>query len=266
LRTFVHQATAAIENAHLYYAEQKRVAELTAVTRELERSQDRLIQSEKLAAAGRLAASLAHEINNPLQAIHNCLELAQRFPLDTEEHDDYLALAGQEVKRLITLVQRILEFCRPSRSHRVLANVNDLVEHVIALTQKKLQHSEIELHLDLAPDIPPVHVVPDQISQVILNLIVNAIEALPDGGRVELTSEREGEWVQVKVKDNGPGLSPAEIEHLFEPFFTTKPAGTGLGLPISFGIIERHGGTIQVASNGDGAAFAVLLPIAPDYG
>jgi two-component system NtrC family sensor kinase len=262
LRTFAHQATAAIENARSYAREQERVAELTALTRELERSQVRLVQSEKMAAAGRLAASLAHEINNPLQAIHNCLTLAQRFPLEVEEHTDFLALAGQEVERLINLVRRILEFCRPSRGHRVSANVNDLIEHVIALTQKKLQHSEVGLHLDLDPDLPSAHVVTDQISQVILNLIVNAIEALPDGGHLELSSQQTGDWIEIKVKDDGPGLTPSQIEYLFEPFFTTKPAGTGLGLAISFGIIERHGGTIQVESaNGAGATFTVRLPI-----
>jgi signal transduction histidine kinase len=262
LRTFAHQATAAIENARSYAREQERVAELTALTRELERSQVRLVQSEKMAAAGRLAASLAHEINNPLQAIHNCLTLAQRFPLEVEEHTDFLALAGQEVERLINLVRRILDFCRPSRGHSVSANVNDLIEHVIALSQKKLQHSEVGLHLDLDPDLPSIRIVTDQISQVILNLIVNAIEALPDGGHLELSSQQTGDWIEIKVKDDGPGLTPSQIEYLFEPFFTTKPAGTGLGLAISFGIIERHGGTIQVESaNGAGATFTVRLPI-----
>ncbi len=263
LRTFAHQAAAAIENSGLYAREQQRVAELTELTHELARSQAQLVQSEKMAAAGRLAASLAHEINNPLQAIHNCLTLAQRFPLDVREHSDFLALAGNEVERLITLVRDILEFCRPSRGHRVLVDVNDLIEHVIALTQKKLQHSDIELHLNLMPDLEPVRVVSDQISQVVLNLIINAIEAMPEGGRLGISSKQAKGYVQILISDTGPGLSQNQIDHLFEPFFTTKPAGTGLGLAISFGIVERHGGTIQVTSKeGAGANFVVSLPIA----
>jgi signal transduction histidine kinase len=242
------------------------VAELIALTRELERSQAQLVQSEKMAAAGRLAASLAHEINNPLQAIHNCLTLAQRFPLEVDEHSDFLALAGEEVERLINLVRRILEFVRPSRGHRTLVSVNDLIEHVVALTQNKLQHSDVELHLDLTPELVPVQVVADQISQVVLNLIVNAIEAMPDGGQLELASRQVGEWVEILVKDSGPGLSKKQIDHLFEPFFTTKPAGTGLGLAISFGIVERHGGTIQVTSDDEtGAVFAVRLPVGSSH-
>jgi signal transduction histidine kinase/DNA-binding response OmpR family regulator len=265
LRTFAHQSTVAIENARLYAREQRRVAELTALTRELERSQAQLVQSEKMAAAGRLAASLAHEINNPLQAVHNCLILTRRFPLEAQEHADFLKLAEEEVERLIGIVQRILEFCRPSRGHCVSTDINALIEHVVALTQKKRQLSDVELHLDLAPDLPPVGVVADQIGQVILNLIVNAIEAMLDGGRLELISRQAGEWIEISVADDGPGLDQEQIEHLFEPFFTTKPAGTGLGLAISFGIVERHGGTIQVASaSGAGTTFTVRLPAAPD--
>jgi signal transduction histidine kinase/DNA-binding response OmpR family regulator len=265
LRTFANQATVAIENARLYASEQQRVAELTTLTRELEHSQAQLVQSAKMAAAGRLAASLAHEINNPLQAIHNCLSLTQRFPLEAEEHTDFLKLAGEEVERLINIVQRILEFCRPSRGHRAPTDINGLIEHVVALTQKKLQHSDVELHLDLAPSLPPVHVVADQVSQVILNLIINAIEAMPDGGPLELASRQAGEWVEISVTDSGPGLNQEQIDHLFEPFFTTKAGGTGLGLAISFGIAERHGGAIHVTSTpGDGATFTARWPVVPD--
>jgi len=262
LEALGHQIGTAIENSRLYVREQQRVAELVALTQELEHSQAQLIQSEKMAAAGRLAASLAHEINNPLQAIHNCLTLAQRFPLETREHDDFLKLAGEEVERLIDLVRRILEFCRPSRGHRLPTDINELIRHVVALSRKKLLHSDIELHLSLAPEPVQVPVIADQVSQVILNLIVNAVEAMPDGGRLELNSRQQNGWVEIQVTDHGPGLSEAQIDHLFEPFFTTKPAGTGLGLAISFGIIERHGGTISVSNTSNaGASFVVRLPI-----
>lgn len=222
-------------------------------------------QSEKMAAASRLAAALAHEINNPLQAIHNCLVLTQHFPLETPEHADFLRLAGEEVERLINIVQHTLEFCRPSRGHRVPIGINDLLEQVVALTHKKLQYSDVELHLDLAPDLPLVPAIADQISQVILNLITNAVEAMPDGGQLKLVSRQVEQWVEISVIDDGPGLSQEHIDHLFQPFFTTKPAGTGLGLAISFGIVERHGGTIHVASAPrNGATFVVRLPVAPD--
>ncbi len=248
------QAASAVENARLYQ-------EVRQFAAELERSQAQLIQSEKLAAMGRLAASLAHEINNPLQAIHNCVRLALDFPLSDEEKAKYLRMADREIKRLVHIVQRMLEFYRPSRGEAEATDLNALVEQVLALTHKQIQQNKIALETDLAADLPLVSVVADQIMQVILNLVVNAIEAMETGGRLWVSTRRQGDDVLLSIRDTGPGLTPEQRTKLFEPFYTTKQTGTGLGLAVSYGIVEKHGGTIEVESEpGRGATFTIRLP------
>jgi signal transduction histidine kinase/CheY-like chemotaxis protein len=245
---------AAIENARLY-------SELSDFAWELERSQAQLVQAEKMAAVGRLAASIAHEINNPLQAIHNSLHLTLRPALSAEKRARYLAMAQEEVERLIDIVRRLLEFYRPSRGRRSMANVNQVVENVLALMNKRLQHEHVVVETHLSPDLPPLRVVPDQLAQVFLNIVINAVEAMPDGGRLAIHTEESADGAWVTFADNGPGMDEETKANIFEPFFTTKSTGTGLGLAISYGIIERHEGEIQVDSApGAGSVFTVCLP------
>jgi signal transduction histidine kinase/CheY-like chemotaxis protein len=247
----------AIENSHLY-------SELAEFAQELERSQAQLVQAEKMAAVGRLAASIAHEINNPLQAIHNSLHLTLRPSLPVDKQARYLAMAQEEVERLIDIVRRLLEFYRPSRGRRAHADINAVVENVLALTNKRLQHGHIAVETQLAPDLPTLRVVPDQLAQVFLNIVINAVEAMPGGGRLRIRTKRtsDGKWVQIAFTDNGPGMDEETRASIFEPFFTTKSTGTGLGLAISYGIIERHGGRIEVqTAPRKGSTFAVQLPI-----
>jgi len=230
----------------------------------LKKSQAQLIQAEKLAAMGRLAASIAHEINNPLQAIHNCLHLNLKKPLNEEKKTSYLGMAQEEVDRLITIVQRMLEFYRPSREGMAPTDVHTIIENVLALSSKRLQHGKITVTKKLAPDLPVISAVSDQLKQVFLNLVINAIEAMPEGGELyvetRLNEDRDG--LSVTVADTGVGLSEEEQEKIFEPFFTTKATGTGLGLSVSYGIIERHGGRIEVQSqSGQGATFTIHLPL-----
>ncbi len=247
----------AVENANLY-------AELADFAAELERSQAKLVQAEKMAAIGRLAASLAHEVNNPLQAIHNSLHLSMHEGLAQERRDQYLGMAQSEVERLIEIVQRMLDFYRPSRGGVESADLNQVVDNVLALARKRFQHGDIQVHTHFAADLPEIPIVSDQISQVLLNLVINAVEALPDGGDLWLETElsdREDE-VLLSVRDNGLGMPSEQMSNLFEPFYTTKSEGTGLGLAISYGIVERHGGTIEVSSqSGQGTTFVVRLPI-----
>nr|HID12294.1 response regulator [Anaerolineae bacterium] len=259
LQAMAASVAVAVDNANLY-------SELADFAKELERSQAQLVQAEKMAAIGRLAASIAHEINNPLQAIHNSLHLSLREGLGDDKRLRYLGLAQAEVQRLIEIVQRMLDFYRPSRGGVVPTDVNGIVENVLALTHKRLQHGGVRVHTHLIPDLPFVSVVPDQITQVFLNIVINAIEAMPSGGdlRLETLLSEDGEWVLVCFHDTGPGMSPEQIANLFEPFYTTKPTGTGLGLAISYGIIERHGGVIEVSSRlGQGTTFVVKLPVHP---
>lgn len=259
LQTLAGSLAVAVENAQLY-------AEVNDYASALERSQAQLIQAEKMAAIGRLAASIAHEINNPLQAIHNTIQLAMTDRLPVEKRGEYLGMAQKEVERLIEIVQRMLEFYRPSKGGIVQVDVNHLLQAALAIADKRIQHGNIRISVRLAEKMPPIRGVPDQLTQVFLNIIINAVEAMPDGGELRvgtlLTEDRR--WVLVAFQDTGPGLTAEEIAHIFEPFYTTKPSGTGLGLAISYGIVERHGGTIEVSSQpGQGTTFVVRLPVSP---
>ncbi len=257
LQTLAGSVAVAVENAQLY-------AEVNDYARALERSQAQLIQAEKMAAIGRLAASIAHEINNPLQAIHNTIHLALTDRLPVEKRGEYLGMAQKEVERLIEIVQRMLEFYRPSKGGIVQVDVNHLLQDALAIADKRLQHGNIRVSARFAENLPLVLGVPDQLTQVFLNIIINAVEAMPEGGELRvgtlLTEDRR--WVLIAFRDSGPGLTAEQIAHIFEPFYTTKPSGTGLGLAISYGIVERHGGTIEASSQpGQGATFVVRLPV-----
>ncbi|HLF27420.1 MAG TPA: GAF domain-containing protein [Anaerolineae bacterium] len=249
----------AIDNARLYQ-------ELARSAHELERSHAQLVQSEKLAATGRLALSLAHEINNPLQAVANCLHLSLEPGLSAERRHEFLSMAREEVDRLSTLIQRMLEFYRPSPSDQTSSAVNSALNRVLALAEQKLRRNRVEVVMDLGPDLPSVRIAADQVTQVFLNLAVNAAEALEgmQGGRLVVTSrlDASGDWVNVTFADTGPGIPIEVLPHIFEPFFTTKTTGSGLGLAVSYGIIERHGGLLTVSSRpGEGATFSVRLPV-----
>ncbi|HJW84897.1 MAG TPA: GAF domain-containing protein, partial [Anaerolineae bacterium] len=255
LQVLAASVSVAVENARLY-------GELADFTRQLERSQEQLIQAEKLAATGRLAASIAHEINNPLQAIHNCLHLVANRPLEEDKAKYYLNMAQEEVLRLMTIVQRTLDFYRPSKGREVLADVNSLVESVLALANKRLEHGRIKVQRRLSPDVPRLQVVADQITQVFLNLVINAVEAMPDGGELTISTQHRDGQVYIRFGDTGPGVNPDQAKKIFEPFYTTKHSGTGLGLAVSYGIIQRHGGEIAVESApGRGATFIVSVPV-----
>ncbi len=245
----------ALQNARLFQ-------DLESFAEEVERSQNQLIQAEKMAAVGRLAASLAHEINNPLQAIQNSLHLALHPGLDEVKRREFLEMAQQEVARLVQIVRRMLDFYRPSSAMQPL-DVNRPVDDALAIAGKRLQQSRVEVVARLAPNLVPVRGAPNQLTQVFLNIIINAVDAMPNGGTLWVGTAYHAERKQVVVafRDSGPGIAPEMREHMFEPFHTSKSTGTGLGLAISYGIIERHGGAIEVESPpGGGTTFIVRLP------
>jgi two-component system NtrC family sensor kinase len=223
-----------------------------------------LIQSEKVAAMGRLAASIAHEINNPLQAISGCIDLAQATE-DPEKIKRYLSLASTELQRSASVIRQMLDFYRPARAERVPVNVRELMDDVLLLSGKRLQHARVRVNSRWANQIPYVIGVPDQLKQVFLNLLLNALEAMPQGGTIEIRGQSVhdgGHWVIVSIADSGVGVPPQDLEKIFEPFFTTKPEGTGLGLAITHNIVTQHGGRIVVDSApGHGTTFTIWLPV-----
>lgn len=227
---------------------------------ELHRQQ--LIQSEKLAATGRLAASLAHEINNPLQAIHSSLQLMIEFDLSPEKQKSYLNMAVEEVERLSLLVTHILDFARPDAGKGEVSYINKIIHQVMRLTDKYISHHQWQIKEHFASDMPPVYVVPNQIAQLFLTIIMNAFGAMPENGTLRISTKREADWIIIIFQDNGAGIPDNIMEHLFEPFITNKSKATGLNLAIANSIAQQHGGTIEVRSKvGKGTVFTVRLPI-----
>lgn len=254
LEAMAPSAAIAIENARLYQAEREQY-------RRLQQSQAQLVNSEKQAALGRLIASLAHELNNPLQAMQNCMELILEFPLDAAEQREYQLAVQRETNRLMTLCNRVLDFARPVSFARQLIDVGDSARYALSLAGKQLEHSHIAVVMDLPADLPHVLASRDRLAQVFLNLIINAIEAMPDGGELRIAGRVVDDQVALTFTDTGPGIAPDVLPLVFEPLYTTKDTGTGLGLPICHNIIEQHGGTITAGNApGKGAVITVRLP------
>ena len=233
----------------------------------LSRVDAQLLQTAKLAATGKLAASIAHEINNPLQSVQSCIYLVADGMTENGPNKQYLDIARDELDRIAKIVQRLADLYRPSQEGHRPTDINSLLENVLALMGKRLQQSNVNVTKFLASDLPLAAVVGDQIKQVSFNLILNAMEAMPEGGHLDVTTrlvqENSQPCIEVVFKDSGVGIAPEAIERVFDPFYTTKAKGTGLGLSISHDIIERHGGSIQVESKvGKGSVFIVSLPIA----
>lgn len=227
------------------------------------------MQTEKLAALGRLSASLAHEINNPLQALRSGLRLLGRPQFDDAKRQHYVAMLAQEVERLVTITRQTLDFARPGRAGRQPTDLNQLLQDTLVLVSKQLQQKQINTSLSLAADLPAIKVVPDHLKQVLINLILNAIDAMAQDGLLRLTTAYLPDQRQflVTVQDTGGGMTADVISKVFEPFFSTKDIGTGLGLSISYSIIEAHGGRIEVESTpGVGSLFSVYLPGGSDMG
>ncbi len=241
-------------------------------TAELERVYKTLLSAEKMASIGKLAATVAHEINNPLFGILTYARLVLRalLKLDVPGRDELaeqLQTIERESKRCGDLVKNLLTFSRQVPSNREPGDLNAVVRRAILLVKHKLDMQSIELVERLAEDLPPAHCDANQIQQVILVLMVNASEAMPKGGRLEVSTEFDASSEQclVRVKDNGAGIPEDVLPRIFDPFFTTKEdqLRTGLGLAVAHSIVEQHAGGISVRSTpGEGTEFTVALPVA----
>ncbi|ADH85805.1 hybrid sensor histidine kinase/response regulator [Desulfurivibrio alkaliphilus] len=240
-------------------------ARVAARTAEVEKLYSQLLHSEKLRAVGKLAASIAHEFNNPICGIRNVLQgLQRRQTLAAGDHD-LVAMAVRECDRVARLTSDLQSFNRPTSSQLVMLDVHAALKDILLLCQKDLENGKVEVRQELAPDLPPVRAVPDQLKQVFLNLLTNAREAIgPTGGRIVIATRREDDEVMISFCDSGCGIAAENLERIYEPFFSTKPAvkGTGLGLAVSYGIVQRHGGRLEVESReGQGACFKLFLPL-----
>ncbi|MCP4540797.1 MAG: PAS domain S-box protein [Chloroflexi bacterium] len=228
---------------------------------ERKRMEQEMLRTERMAAMGRIAATLAHEVNNPLQAIGLNMSLLLDFPIQEKERQECLRTVRQEVNRLKMLTGRVLTFVHPTRFELELLSAVQIIHHSLTLVDERLRNNQIQIRLDLPDDLPPVLASRDQLVQVLLNLIINAIEAMPGGGELHISARLVGEQIELAFSDNGPGLSPDTLEAIFDLVYTTKEKGSGLGLIISQSIIAQHGGVIT-ADNvpGGGTIFTITLP------
>ncbi len=260
-------------NAELKTANQK----LSEYARQLKDDQDRLIQAERLSSVGQLAASVAHEVNNPLSGVLTYTQLlikriqGDRFSKERALHD--LSLMESELTRVTKLVRNLLDFSRQSAPTMVETDLNDVLSRTLELAAYSAKTSKIELVKELDPALPKLMADPNQLQQVFTNLVVNAIQAMPSGGKLSVRTSLESGLLKAEVEDTGCGISPDNMRRLFTPFFSTKKdaKGVGLGLATSYGIVQRHHGRIDVQSTeGKGSTFAVCLPIRQhgggDYG
>ncbi|HEY6006505.1 MAG TPA: GAF domain-containing protein [Anaeromyxobacter sp.] len=250
-----NQLAVAVENARLY-------EDLRHSYAELERAQHRLVQRERLAALGELSAVVAHEVRNPLGVIFNSLGSLRRLVRPTGDAKLLLDIVGEEADRLNRIVGDLLDFARPSTPQLRPERLESVVEEAVgaALAQKA---APVEVVHEHDPAVPPVPMDARLVRQAILNVAVNAVQAMPRGGRITLRTRRAGEAVVLEIEDTGAGI-PAEVSaRIFEPFFTTKASGTGLGLAVVKRIVEGHGGTVEVRNQpGSGAVFALSFPLA----
>ncbi|MBI5951219.1 MAG: response regulator [Chloroflexi bacterium] len=248
------QAAVALENSRLY-------AEQLEYVRKVEESQKALLQAEKMAAAGRMSASIAHEVNNPLQAVQNCLHLAGREDLPQEKRDEYFSLARTELERLIVTVRRMLDFYRPGATSQEDVNLAEMLQYILNLMSKQFSESNIKVIIDFLGTIPTIKAVGSQVQQVFINLILNAMDAMPEGGILNIAIRPRKNGVEITFQDQGKGIPVEEQANIFEPFFSTKDGGTGLGLTVSYNIVTAHGGTLELLpERGPGACFRIFLP------
>jgi two-component system NtrC family sensor kinase len=232
---------------------------------ELTIRQQQLLQSRKMAAVGTLTSGVAHELNNPLNNISLTVEtLLDDFEdMEEEQQKKLLEDIFTQVQRASATVRNLLDFTRKDHPVFTPVSVSDLLEASLKLVGNELALARIEADLDVAPDLPRVTGNPRNLEQVFLNLFLNAMEAMPNGGTLKVTATRADGFVRVAVQDTGSGIAPDHLDKIFEPFFTTKEAGegTGLGLSVSYSIVEKHGGRLEVESQlGGGTTFTVTLP------
>jgi len=243
------------------------------MTQRLSEAQRQVYQSQKLAAVGQLAAGVAHEINNPLTGVLTYSSFLLKRAADTPEFKEDLEVIVRETQRCRGIVKGLLDFARQSPPEKHASDINEIVERAIRIVQTQLAAHRVELQKNLRTDLPKVHADANQIQQVIVNLLLNANDAIGEGGgSIALTTnvhthdggtQAQAREIEIGVSDTGCGIPAANLQRIFDPFFSTKgPKGTGLGLAVAWGIIEKHNGRIEVKSEtGKGTSFRILLPI-----
>jgi two-component system NtrC family sensor kinase len=232
--------------------------------RTLRRTQEQLLQSEKLAAMGRLTSQIAHELNNPLYGIMNTLELLKTEVSPQSKRRKVLEMALSETFRLSELLRKMLSFSKPDQEEKQVVDLNTVLDEILLLHEKQLQENDIKIKTSFAAELPPIMASKNQLRQVFLNLVANARDAMPAGGTLSVKTAADPDHVRIEITDTGIGIKEEHLKKIFDSFFTTKDSvkGVGLGLSVCYGFIKDHGGDIQVESRVDsGTTFTITLPI-----
>jgi len=232
--------------------------------------EEQLLQSSKLASIGKLTAGISHEIGNPLASISSLVQELRALDIETPDGKEFtgesLKTINNHVERIAKIVRSLGDFARISSTEKMACSVQDILERTISLVKYDKRFKKVQLTTKIG-EMPQILVNPDQIQQVFLNLMLNSLDAMPDGGRLTITMQQEGPFLTIVFTDTGTGIEEHAMDKIFDPFFTTKPLGkgTGLGLSICYGIIREHKGTIDFSSKkGDGTSFAIRLPLKSD--
>lgn len=243
---------------------QRRTEELSRVYGELQNNFERMKRAERLYAVGQLSAGLAHEIRNPLASIAGAVSLLRRDRVSDERRAECLEIVDKECRRLERLLTGFLDFARPRPPKYQPTDLAQLLDSVVDLSTHAIGEARIQVRKVLEPGLPPMNCDPEQLKQVLLNLIINAFQAMPEGGEIVIGVSALGENAVIQVKDQGCGVAPEDLDRIFDPFFTTKKNGSGLGLSVAHQIVEQFGGALKAERNPDrGMTFSVLLPLAP---
>lgn len=241
------------------------------INKDLEQSRKKLMQAEKLAALGQISAGIAHEIYNPLAAIKMLLfSLRNELTLDSQKEKDFEVITG-EIARMERFIQNFLLFARPREPVKSPLNVLEVIDNTLALLSPQLMNGKIDIERNFSTPLPAIHADGEQLQQVLVNIILNAIQAMPNGGkmmiRVCINKADQSGSLQISVHDTGRGVPPQILKNIFDPFVTTRSKGSGLGLSIAYQIIKNHGGWIEAVNNPDkGATFRINLPLQGDNG
>ena len=248
-----------LQNSFLWMIQRLREAD-----REHKKAMETLIQTEKMVSIGRLASGVAHEINNPLGGIAICFKNLVQADLDEVAQKEHIEVINESLQRIKTIVGQLLHFARMTVKDPRPGDINGLIRRILLLLNYRLTEKQITVRTELT-DLPPVMMDENMMGQVLMNILLNALQAMDDHGILTIRTEGKGEHGLVTIEDTGPGIPPEILSCIFEPFFTTKAVGegTGLGLSISKSIAEQHGGAIDVESQaGHGAKFMIMIPLA----
>jgi len=238
-------------------------SKLEDVHQELKLNFEQMKRADRLSALGHLSAGLAHEIRNPLASIEGAASILRTEPEDAAKRSEFLGIIQIECHRLNSLLAHFLEFARPRLPDFTLIELKDIFDSVSSLASHAVRDDRTKIRIEIPPSLPKVQCDPEQLKQVLLNLVLNAVQAMPDGGTVTLSAAPAGrDILAIRVRDEGGGVPQEHLDHIFDPFFTLKESGTGLGLSVAHGIIDQHGGSLTLESNsGRGAVFLITLPL-----